>query len=673
MGYKKSILKKTLLGTLIPIVLVFAAAGALILTTVKNSSTQITTRELTAKSEAAAFQVSEFFTRYTELVKQLSANAQLEAYFKELTPGANPKAQSHYEIVSQTLDNVQATDSDNITLVWLADIDTGENIRSGGVVAGLPDFDITTRSWYEPLVSQKKLFITDPYLDNATQDMVLSILTPVFDSDTNELIGAAAIDLSLKKVNAMMDTFTLGKTGFLILITSNGIILHHPDDSLEGLNITESDLPDTLKTSVTNKLTGSYTYQSGGTLCYGYLSTAGNTGWTVLTGLPSKEFFSSYITVQYTIFLIFITGLIILIAIITFITSGTVKPLKALSATAYAIADGNLDVEVMVTSQDETGQLADAIKRTVVRLKDYIKYIDEITLVLHDIAAGNLDFSLTYDYSGDFSKIKDALVLISQNLTETITRIAETANQVASGSSQISKSSDSLAEGAADQAGSIEELAAMVNEISGKIKSNSNNAKMSAQAVSEASAAIEEGNEKMRSMIAAMEEIEAASGQISNIISAIEDIAAQTNLLSLNAAIEAARAGEMGKGFAVVADEVRDLSGDSASAVKDTKELITKSSQAVSNGTRIADSTAALLMSIVDKARKSLELTSLILDASKDQTAFVEQISKGVEQISSVIEMNAASSQESAKTSRELAEQAKNLEALISNFKLKNK
>lgn len=671
MGYKKSILKKTLLGTLLPIVLVFTIAGALILATVKNSSTQITTRELSAKSEAAAYQVSEFFTRYTELVKQISTSAQLEAYLKELAPGTSAASLSSHQHISQTLDNIQATDPDNITLVWLADLDTGDNIRSGGVVTGMPDFDITTRSWYEPLVNDKVLFITDPYLDNATGDMVLSILTPVFDSGTKELLGAAAIDLSLQKVNDMMDTFKLGDTGFLILTTSSGILLHHPNDETEGLNVKDTNLPEEVKTAITNKTVGNYKYNSEGNLCYGYLSIVGNTGWTVLTGMPDKEFFSSYTTIQYTIFLIFILGLIVLIGIIFFITSGTVKPLKALSAAANAIADGDLDVEVAVSSQDETGQLADAIKRTVFRLKDYIKYIDEISLILHEIAEGNLDFTLTYDYSGDFSKIKDALVLISQTLTHTITQISETAKQVSSGSIQISENSNSLADGAADQAGSIEELASMIHEISNQIKANSNNAKASAAAVSQASEAIEEGNEKMQSMITAMNEIEQTAGQIGSIISAIEGIASQTNLLSLNAAIEAARAGEMGKGFAVVADEVRNLSSESASSVSDTKELIAKSSQAVNNGVQIADNTAALLMSTVEKAKKSLELNAQILKASTEQTQSVEQISKGVEQISAVIERNAAASQESAAASSELAEQARNLEELISRFKLK--
>ncbi|CAI3198920.1 methyl-accepting chemotaxis protein [Clostridium neonatale] len=175
----------------------------------------------------------------------------------------------------------------------------------------------------------------------------------------------------------------------------------------------------------------------------------------------------------------------------------------------------------------------------------------------------------------------------------------------------------------------------------------------------------------MTEMVSAMNEIEASSMNIKEIINTIDSIAEQTNLLALNAAIEAARAGEAGKGFAVVAEEVRKLAEESSQAVKDTANLIENSIKSVNNGKEIADTTAASLEDVVEHTKEAVQLVDNITKLSEEQAISIEQINGGIDQIADVVQSNSAIAEESAAASEELSAQAETLEVMISRFELK--
>lgn len=378
-----------------------------------------------------------------------------------------------------------------------------------------------------------------------------------------------------------------------------------------------------------------------------------------------------YATAQsIVIFALVLIGILSLLFAL-YIVMSISRPVKELDTVADKIAGGDLDQSIAYRSKDELGTLAVNFNKTVERLRDYVKYIDEIAKVLGQIAGGDLVFQLSYDYAGEFAKVKTALEEISASLNSTMGQINQSADQVAAGSDQVSSGAQALSQGATEQASSVEELAATINEISSQVKANAESAQRGKDLAEATGEKIEEGNRQMHEMTVAMADISEKSGQIGKIIKTIEDIAFQTNILALNAAVEAARAGEAGKGFAVVADEVRNLASKSAEASKSTAALIEGSIQAVERGTQLADQTALTLIEVVENAKQVVEVVDGIAQASNEQASSIAQVTQGIDQISNVVQTNSATAEESAAASEELSGQAQVLKDLIGQFKLK--
>lgn len=380
----------------------------------------------------------------------------------------------------------------------------------------------------------------------------------------------------------------------------------------------------------------------------------------------------AYASAQRTLIITLVV--IILIALLgsVYIVRGITKPIQEIDSVARKIADGQLNEFIHYQSKDELGVLSQNFNKTVTRLRDYVNYIDEISKTLNEIADGNLDFQLTYDYAGEFEKVKNSLEHISSSLNQTLGNINQSADQVAAGSDQVSSGAQALSQGATEQASSVEELAATINEISQKVKDTADNALEAREQTTQAETETATCNHQMEEMIAAMGEISQKSSEIGKIIKTIEDIAFQTNILALNAAVEAARAGTAGKGFAVVADEVRSLASKSAEASKNTSALIAGSIQAVEKGTKIANETAESLMKLVESSLNVATIVDKIADAAEEQSSSISQVTQGVDQISSVVQTNSATAEESAAASEELSGQAQILKDLVSQFKLKN-
>lgn len=670
MFMRRSILVKILVGIIVPVVLCFCIFLLTMFNLIKSDIESSTAAELTANSKQAAFQVQNFFTKYTQISETVSAQPKFEHFFKTTMPGTSILQAAGFEEIKATLVRAAALDSENILACWIADFDSSQLTQSDDYTSGA-DWDVTTRSWYKEITKEKHTILTAPYVDTASGEMIVSAVSPVYDSASGQMIGVVGIDLKLTQLGEVMEGYKLGETGFFVFVASDGSVVYDNNEENILKNVTEIGLSSEAIVSYESQKEGYIEYTRDKENIFGYYSLIGNTGWSVLSSLPEAEFYGDYNKLRTVAISLFAIILLVLTVVIVVISSGIIRPLKRLSVSANEIADGNLEIDVNVNSSDETGQVAQGLSRTVVRLKDYIKYIDEVSSVLDEIAEGNIVFELRQDYVGEFSKIKVALLKIQTKFTQTLSEIAVAAEQVSSGSDQLASGAQQLSQGAMQQASSVEELSATIMDISHDIAKNADNAKLANEISVESSNEVEYGNKQMTHMISAMEEIRSASNQINNIIKAIDDIAFQTNILALNAAVEAARAGAAGKGFAVVADEVRNLAGKSAEAAKNTTNLIETAIAAVENGTKIVDETAQSLGKIVESAKRSTVVINEISDATANQSASINQVTVGVNQISEVVQTNSATAEETAAASEELSGQANLLKELIEQFKLR--
>ena len=353
------------------------------------------------------------------------------------------------------------------------------------------------------------------------------------------------------------------------------------------------------------------------------------------------------------------------------ITNSITEPVKQIDAAVASLRKGELSNVEMLTyeSEDELGGTIRNLKEAMGILADYVR---EISVEVKAIAQGDLTRNgddIT-DFLGDFSELKTSLLYILKRFNSTLTEISNLAEQVSSNSSEVENASKSLADGATEQAGVIEELNATIDTVVDMAEDTAKETQNASARVKASANKANEEKEKMNELLTEMEHITEISKEIGNIITDIEDIASQTNLLSLNASIEAARAGEAGKGFAVVADQIGKLAADSAKSAVNTRDLIDKTLVEIEKGNTITRTTADAFNQIITDMESFAELAENTMEKANSQAESLEQIGQGIEQLSGVVQGNAASSEENTAISINLAEGAAKMHDRVNIFKL---
>lgn len=354
------------------------------------------------------------------------------------------------------------------------------------------------------------------------------------------------------------------------------------------------------------------------------------------------------------------------------VSQSILQQIVALEEVMNKVAAGDLSVTIPdeMKTEDEFGILSVSIEKTISELNRYEAYITDITDNLERLADGRMELDLSRSYTGQFSKVKDGLSLISSSLNRTITKISASSDSVAAEAENMYTSALHLSDGTADQSSAIEELTASIQEITNQVSNNATGALDARNKVVSMSETVNENNTKMNDLLNAMDDIKKSSNEIIHIIQTIEGIASQTNLLSLNASIEAARAGEMGRGFAVVAGEIGNLANQSVEAVKVTSTLIENTINAVEKGSAIADTTAQSSNALAEVASDITDIMDNISEGSQSQSALLQQFSSAVEQIATVVDRNSSAASDSAAVSEKLKEHAYALKELINHFVL---
>ena len=530
--------------------------------------------------------------------------------------------------------------------------------------------DMEHVGWFYTPLKNKKATWMEPYFNANINKTIISYVSPVYLKSGKDF-GVLGVDFDFSYLNQLLDEHQKFHEKECFLLNQEGKILFHPDYT-EGENFGEI-LGGKYKNVLSELLSKREGYINEGNsknaVLLGYHAL--DNGWKIVIAPNRTAIYGNIDMLKNTLFIFIAVYLLFMLALSIIMGNRQAQPILSLTKSVKKLAEGSLDEEIQVRSKNEIGALAKGLRQLVTQLKEYRLYIQEITDSLNEMQDGNLDIRLKKEYTGEFTKIKVALLDLSDKLTGLIGSIRISSDQVSSSAENVSAGAQNLTRGSMEQASSIEELSATINDISDRIRKNAENAAKANEAAANSQEEIIKSDGQMQDMKASMNRINEKSAEISKIIKTIDDIAFQTNILALNAAIEAARAGEAGKGFAVVADEVRNLAQKSAEAAKDTTALIDDTVKAVEQGSRLADNTANSLHEVVSGQKELSLLISEIAAASDEQANAVSQVTTGIDQISSVVQTNSATAEESSASSSELNDQARNLREQISRFRLR--
>lgn len=355
-----------------------------------------------------------------------------------------------------------------------------------------------------------------------------------------------------------------------------------------------------------------------------------------------------------------------------FIAQSIARPLGELQDRFATFAEGDLDSALPeVDTQDEIAELIGSTSVMAERISVIIK---DMGRLLNEMADGNFAIATECEeqYVGGFHPLLLSVRQMNRQLDKIIRGVSEASSQVLEGATNLAEASISVAEGATDQAAAVEEMQATIDELSSGIKTTADELENSYQEAHKYAAIAEESHEDMKMLMQAMERISETSSKIGEIIAQIEDIASQTNLLSLNASIEAARAGEAGRGFAVVADQIRNLAEQSATSAVDSKALIEAAIYEVEEGNKSAEKAALSMKDVVDGVQKVADSAQRMKEKSYEQSIAMEQADAAVGKIAEVVQNNSASAEETSATSEELSAQATALNDMAEIFTLRD-
>ena len=548
--------------------------------------------------------------------------------FKEIDyDKTNDKFKERYEIMDKYLMHFKKTYAYAQVTIF-----NDKGIRIYSTEKNLEGQDGSNTEYFKVAMTNKSYTLALEYND-VVKDVIVGIIEPILSNgDSGKLIGAIICIIPGTEIQKIVTNGidALGNTADIYLINENKTLVTNSrlDNSLEvfkskietenSKNVVENAIKKNDSSYIFN---GEYTNNKGDdVLGVGAMVKFGEHKYGMIVGKKSSEAFAGANFLQLALYLILgIAAIIVIIISVVFAKSLTNPIIEGVNF-AQQIANKNLTNELNINRNDEIGLLANALN------------------------------------------------MMKRQLMEIIEKLNEVATHLAASSEQINAAAQSLSDGAQTQAASVEETSSSMEELTASIEQISANSVEVADKSRNLEKISEDSQNLISNTVTGMQKIQVSSAKIEEIIGVINDIADQTNLLSLNASIEAARAGEHGRGFAVVAEEISKLADRSGISTKEVGKLVKESLENVSIGVDLVNKSGNAFNEIYEDVKANVELLNGIVQAIGQQSEGADQVQKAMNQINEITQTVSASSEEMTGSTAELQKQAEELKEIIDQF-----
>ena len=473
-------------------------------------------------------------------------------------------------------------------------------------------------------------------------------------------------------LNDVISGINLGRTGMAYMVNREGVVTGHPNQSLalsQSSLVQLSGGNEDAVERVTTGETGAVEFPIDGKKMLVAFSPIRGTQWSLVIQIPKSDY-SHFINWAMLIsILATLAGLIISVLLILRFARSISHPVQCVTDRMVALSNGDLHTEVPpVGTGDELEVMTQTLDATLASIN---RYISDIQQVLTHIADGDLRTGPQVDYKGDFVLIRGSLRTIAQSMNETLLEFHSAADRLTAMAEQLNGQSAQLHQASLEQNQSAEELVHEVTHVKEQLADVAESSGQTRSQTEEIIRRIRSANEQMDALSSAMDDISANAQQITKIAKDIEDIAFQTNILSLNASVEAARAGAAGKGFAVVANEVKQLAAKSAEAAQSATEIVNNTKAIIQTGVVLTADTAGSLRAISGVSAQISTISDQLAAAVQGQELALSVMEERIATISAITDRNLQNAGETERSSGSLAKEAEALQSQVQKFILK--
>ncbi|GGF96696.1 methyl-accepting chemotaxis protein [Paenibacillus albidus] len=633
---------RLLLSVLVTVVVIFVAVSLLIYSKAKTMIVAELDSSLAHKKEQIRVEVNNLLQPASNSVELLNANAYVREYISQVKAADQVKSTDGYNELIRTLNMIKDTNA-NLLNVYIG-LDAANKIVTHDELETPPDFKMKERDWYAVTSRNKRLTISDPYIDVSSGKTVIGVSTPILN-DSGSLLGIASVDISTEKITQALSAFNYKGNGYAVLIDKSGKLIYHPNSDyvlkqkMADLGTDWKSVSDLMlqwgDDVVQTRLDGEPSYVS--------YAPAIDNQWSVALVVSQKDAEQALAQFQH-IFVLSILAAIVVLSLLLYVVSNSIlKPIPVLTKAFHKAMTGDLSVRARVTAKGEMGQLAEGFNEMISSQQNLIQGIIRNSHSISE-AVDNTERNVALLDQGiiDVSAITEELSAGMQQTAASMQEMSASTAEIEHAVSGIALK----AQAGAEEANAINERAEQLKETAG-------------QSREQADRLFGENEERLRAAIEQSKSI----AQIHTLSGAILEIASRTNLLSLNASIEAARAGDAGKGFAVVAEEIRKLADNSKDTVSEIQEVTQSVIGAVASLVEGAESMLRFVDGQVLKDYELMQETGLqysrdaayVEDLVTDLSATSEQLLASIQNMLSAIGETRIATQEGAEGASSIA------------------